>query len=229
MPSLQSKDILIIDDAPDIILLVKKILEADGARVLQAETVDEALEISVQKIPHLIITDLDLPVKTGFDLLKHRRENKSLKDIPVIVLSGRNDKASVLEALSLGADDYLLKPFRATLLLQKVWRAFRAASFRVYRPPAGAEPTATVSLAAEVRRASEGGLQLETSVKLAAEQKISLTGDFITRIGCGEVLMRTSRKPGLYAEKGRYLNDVNLIGVGEAFARLIRNRLGNMG
>src|SRR5271154_2065315 len=125
MPGLKGKKILLIDDAPDARVFARRILAGDGADVEEASTIDEGLAIVARSAPHLIITDLMLPEKTGFDLLAERANNPTLAAIPTLVLSSSNDPKSVVRAISSGAVDYVLKPLKANLLLQKARKHLR--------------------------------------------------------------------------------------------------------
>lgn len=114
MASLKGKDILIIDDAPEARLLARKILEVDGAQVSEAGGVDTGIELARKNVPHLIIVDLEMPVRSGFEFLTLRAADPLFQAIPTLVLSGKKDRASIQRAIAFGANDYILKPFRAT-------------------------------------------------------------------------------------------------------------------
>ena len=136
MGSLQGRNILIVDDARDVRILVKRILEGDGATVHEAPDADIALAVLQTRSPHLVITDLAMPGKSGFDLLDLRRSHEAWRNLPMLVLSGKNDLESVSRSIALGANDYILKPLSSTLLLQKVRRALKASSFLTHVFPA---------------------------------------------------------------------------------------------
>ena len=101
--------ILIVDDEPDIRTLLARYLVGQGYECLTAANVNEAFQ-QVQSIPlDLIITDISMPGKDGIELLREvKRRDDSL---PVMMVTGNNDLASVIGALKTGADDYILKPF----------------------------------------------------------------------------------------------------------------------
>ncbi len=227
MSSMKDKDILVIDDMQDVRHLVKKILESDGARVLDAESIDSGLEIALKKAPQLIILDIELPGKTGFDFLLARNNAPTLKDVPTIILSGKKDKATVSQAIAMGANDYVLKPLRATLLLQKTRKALRLASFLSKKFEGKACPEAIFSLSAEITKLSEGGCFIDAPVKIKADETINLTGTFIEKIGLqdNEIKMKASSNPSKYAAIGRYSNEIYFIGMNEERAKKIRSIL----
>src|ERR1700709_2488401 len=114
--------VLVIDDEPPIRKLLRMGLSTQGYDILEASNGKLALELMSQK-PALIILDLGLPDIQGHDLLRMiRARNES---VPIVVLSSRGDEAGKVEALDLGADDYLTKPFGMDELLARMRAALR--------------------------------------------------------------------------------------------------------
>ena len=114
--------IMIVDDEPPIRKLLRMGLGTQGYDVLEASNGQIALDLLTQE-PALIILDLGLPDIQGHDLLRMiRARNES---VPIVVLSSRGDEAGKVEALDLGADDYLTKPFGMDELLARIRAALR--------------------------------------------------------------------------------------------------------
>jgi two-component system KDP operon response regulator KdpE len=114
--------ILVIDDEPPIRKLLRMGLTAHGYQTLEASNAKTALELLSQS-PDLIILDLGLPDADGHDLLTMiRARNES---VPIVVLSSRGDEAGKVQALDLGADDYVTKPFGMDELLARMRAALR--------------------------------------------------------------------------------------------------------
>ncbi|HVZ54882.1 MAG TPA: response regulator transcription factor [Pseudolabrys sp.] len=114
--------ILVIDDEPPIRKLLRMGLNTQGYDVLEAPSGKAGLELLAQK-PDLVILDLGLPDVQGLDLLGTiRARNES---VPVVVLSSRGDEAGKVQALDLGADDYVTKPFGMDELLARMRAALR--------------------------------------------------------------------------------------------------------
>jgi two-component system, OmpR family, KDP operon response regulator KdpE len=114
--------VLVIDDEPPIRKLLRMGLTTQGYEILEAPTGRKSLELLAQK-PDLVILDLGLPDIQGLALLRViRARNES---VPVVVLSSRGDEASKVEALDLGADDYVTKPFGMDELLARMRAALR--------------------------------------------------------------------------------------------------------
>jgi two-component system, OmpR family, KDP operon response regulator KdpE len=114
--------VLVVDDEPPIRKLLRTGLGTQGYVVLDAADGKEALEMAGQN-PDLIILDLGLPDMQGFALLRTMRERNDR--VPIVVLSSRDDEAAKVEALDLGADDYVTKPFGMDELLARIRAALR--------------------------------------------------------------------------------------------------------
>jgi two-component system KDP operon response regulator KdpE len=114
--------VLVIDDEPPIRKLLRMGLNTQGYTVLEAPNGKTALDL-LAEAPELIILDLGLPDMAGLDLLRTiRARNES---VPVVVLSSRGDEAGKVQALDLGADDYVTKPFGMEELLARMRTALR--------------------------------------------------------------------------------------------------------
>ena len=114
--------ILIIDDEPPIRRLLRLGLGAHGYHVIEAPNAKSALELLDGK-PDLIILDLGLPDAEGLDLLRNIKMRNDI--VPVVVLSSRGDEAAKVQALDIGADDYVTEPFGMAELLARIRSALR--------------------------------------------------------------------------------------------------------
>ncbi len=114
--------VLVVDDEPPIRKLLRVGLSAHGYQILEAANGKSALEL-LNQAPNLVILDLGLPDMQGLDLLRTiRARNES---VPIVVLSSRSDEAGKVQALDLGADDYVTKPFGMDELLARMRAALR--------------------------------------------------------------------------------------------------------
>ena len=114
--------VLVVDDEPPIRKLLRMGLTAQGYEILEAGNGKAALELLEQK-PDLVILDLGLPDIQGHDLLRSIRSRN--ESVPIMVLSSRGDEAGKVQALDLGADDYVTKPFGMDELLARMRAALR--------------------------------------------------------------------------------------------------------
>jgi two-component system, OmpR family, KDP operon response regulator KdpE len=114
--------VLAVDDEPQILKFLTVALNAAGYDTLTAATGADALRLATTQAPDLIVLDLGLPDKDGKDVL---RELRQFSDVPVIILSARDREIDKIEALDLGADDYVEKPFGIGELTARLRAALR--------------------------------------------------------------------------------------------------------
>ena len=114
--------ILVVDDEPPIRRLLRTSLTAQGYDVLEATGGQEAIDAAEREKPDLVILDLGLPDLGGIEVIRVLRQRSSL---PIIVLSVRDDERGKVEALDLGADDYVTKPFGVDELVARIRTALR--------------------------------------------------------------------------------------------------------
>jgi DNA-binding response OmpR family regulator len=112
--------ILVADDEPDVLLIIKTGLTMEGFEVLTAANGRDALLSAMEELPDLIILDVMMPYLSGFEVLEKLKENDATAPIPVIMLTGLSDRESIQQALLAGSDRYIVKPFEFNDLLQKV-------------------------------------------------------------------------------------------------------------
>ncbi|MEB3231858.1 MAG: response regulator transcription factor [Leptolyngbyaceae bacterium] len=126
--SSDSKRLLLIDDDPNLILLVKDYLEFRGYEVMTAENGREALEMLEIDTPDMIICDVMMPEMDGYSLVEHVRQDERMNWIPVLFLSAKGQSQDRVKGLSTGADVYMVKPFEPEELVAQVEAALRSAS-----------------------------------------------------------------------------------------------------
>ncbi|MCA1621196.1 MAG: diguanylate cyclase [Acidobacteria bacterium] len=117
--------ILVADDEPVILALIKRRLEWEEYRVVTAEDGGRAVEAARRALPDLIILDVMMPVLDGLQACRLLKDDPATRDIPVIFLSALDDTDTKVSGLALGADDYVSKPFRVEELLARVRVAIR--------------------------------------------------------------------------------------------------------
>ena len=114
--------VLVIDDEAAILRFLKPALEANNYEMTSAGTVAEGIKRIAAETPDIVLLDLGLPDGDGKDVIRRARE---WSDVPIIVLSAREREAEKIEALDLGADDYVNKPFNVGELLARMRTALR--------------------------------------------------------------------------------------------------------
>src|SRR5437764_14618119 len=116
--------VLVVDDEPPIRRFLRVSLGAAGHRVVTADDAAGALAALAAEEPDVVIVDVGLPDRSGFEVISEIRKHSP---VPIIVLSARSDERSKVEALDLGADDYLAKPFGMAELMARLRAALRHA------------------------------------------------------------------------------------------------------
>src|SRR6266496_2403028 len=117
--------VLVVDDEADITALVAYHLAKAGYRVATAANGGDALRAAREERPDLVVLDLMLPGVSGYDVLAELRQRDETKDIGVVLLTARKDEPDRIKGLSLGADDYLPKPFSPQELVLRVGAVLR--------------------------------------------------------------------------------------------------------
>jgi two-component system KDP operon response regulator KdpE len=115
--------VIVVDDEPPIRRFLRTSLRAEGYEVIEEETAEAALVEIRRRTPDLIMLDLGLPGIDGLEVIRQVRGTGSA--VPIIVLTSRTDEAGKVEALDLGADDYITKPFGVDELLARIRAALR--------------------------------------------------------------------------------------------------------
>jgi len=116
------KKALIVDDDPNISELLRLYFDKDGFAVVSCLNGDKAYDTFIQSSPDVIILDLMLPGKDGYDIM---REIRKVSDVPILMLTARGDTLDKVVGLELGADDYIQKPFEPKELLARVKAVLR--------------------------------------------------------------------------------------------------------
>ena len=129
-PATQSAHILVVDDDPDVVLLIVRYLSAQGFRVSSAADGLAMREVLAREPVDLVLLDLGLPGEDGFDLTRYLRERWRG---PVIIVTGRGESVDRVVGLELGADDYVTKPFDLRELLARIRSVLRRVVVRA--PP----------------------------------------------------------------------------------------------
>lgn len=124
----EQKRLMLVDDDPNLVLLVRDYLEFRGYDVITAENGRVALEILEQELPDLMICDIMMPEMDGYTLVKQIREDPRTESIPVLFLSAKGQSQDKVKGLNTGADVYIVKPFEPEELVAQVESSLRQAS-----------------------------------------------------------------------------------------------------
>ena len=112
--------ILVLDDIPTNIVLVKALLKNKNYEVISAKTGTEALALAEERQPDVILLDIMMPVMDGYEVLARLRSNEKTKGLKVIMLSALASEEDITKSVELGADGYLTKPLVARKLYEEL-------------------------------------------------------------------------------------------------------------
>ncbi len=206
------KKILIVDDDASLRVLLRKILETAGFTVDEAESVRVAIQKVDANLTDLIILDLSMPEHDGFTFLKVRAQNPTMQSVPVLVFSSSSSPHVVEKALALGANQFLDKPLRANLVLQKVRQLFYSEEVLSYAFPAGREPAVNAEIKGTIAGLSENQVKLSSSVKFSVGAPLRVTLDGFQRSGGWELIARVDNRKGEFDE-GLYSQHLTFMGM----------------
>lgn len=115
-----SVPILIADDEPNILVSLEYLMKREGYTVHLARDGEEALEVLRRERPRLILLDVMMPRKTGFEVCQEIRHDEAIKDTLILMLTAKGRETDVVKGLALGANAYMTKPFSTRELVVKV-------------------------------------------------------------------------------------------------------------
>lgn len=163
--------ILVVDDEPDITALVAYHLAKAGYRVSTAANGTDALRAAREERPDIVVLDLMLPGVSGYDVLAELRRRDETRDVGVILLTARREEVDRIRGLTLGADDYLTKPFSPHELALRVGALLR----RLAAPAVSAGSTLAAGPVTVDRAAHRAMLDGEELQLTSTEYKLLLT------------------------------------------------------
>jgi DNA-binding response OmpR family regulator len=119
--------IVVVDDEPEIVKLVAKLLEARGHRIATGRDGQEALDLVAAERPDVLVIDLNLPKVDGFEVVKRLKGASATKDLPIVMMTAAFPSVQDADrGLGLGADEYVVKPFLREVLVHNVERLIPA-------------------------------------------------------------------------------------------------------
>ncbi len=146
----EHKRLLLIDDDPNLILLVKDYLEFRGYEVITAEHGQQALDVLQKDTPDMIICDVMMPQMDGYSLVEHVRKDPRTSWIPVLFLSAKGQSQDRVKGLNTGADVYMVKPFEPEELVAQVESSLKQASRLIQRQDKGLDNSPKIQVPFDV-------------------------------------------------------------------------------
>lgn len=165
--------VLVVEDEPALLRGLRDMLASLGHEVLTAADGESGLRLALSEEPALILLDLMLPRVNGYEICRAVRE--SGRRMPIIMLTAKSQEEDVVLGLNLGADDYVVKPFRRAELIARVQAALRRAT----RPASPIVAWGDCELNLTARKFSRNGAEVELTGK-----EFALLAHFVSRRGC---------------------------------------------
>lgn len=211
--TLQGFEILVIDDDKDFLNLTRLILEAAGAKITTAETIKTGVAALQKKLPHLILLDINLPDANGLDFMEVRKKLESLKSIPIMVVSAKNDRETVMKSLKLGAVDYLTKPITRFTLITKVERIVKSYKQQPLSHTFENPRDAMISLPATLIKMGEKDAMVECAAKLTGDTRIELKARVFEALGVEKIICKINSKPSHLIIDHLFTSTINFFGL----------------
>ena len=126
MTSVEKPRVLIVEDEPNIVLSLEILLHRAGYETLSAGDGDEALGLIRRTRPDVVLLDIMLPKRNGYDVCREVKSDPALSAIPVIMLTAKGQEVEILKGLELGASAYIAKPFGNAEVLEAVRAALES-------------------------------------------------------------------------------------------------------
>jgi len=117
---MMAKKILVVDDDPHVIKLLTFVLKNEGYDVFSATNGEEAIAMIRESKPALMLLDVMMPKKNGYEVCHEVKSDPGLSDICIVMLTAKGQEADKDKGLSLGADDFITKPFSPTSIVERV-------------------------------------------------------------------------------------------------------------
>ncbi len=217
--------ILVVDDDPDILKLVDKVLRMSGHEVFTASDALKAMDLLNASLYDLLITDANMPQFSGFELARTVKNNKKFVRMGICMLTGLREKKDIEKAVRAGVDEYIVKPIDPALLVGKVEAIFKKhppmerAAYRFYE--GSTSSIAKFTFETKLLQISELGLVLRTPVEVMEGLEIHIDSDIFKR-------MQMKQAPKMKVVLCRKILEfdfevnVSFVGVSDSFHQKVR-------
>jgi two-component system alkaline phosphatase synthesis response regulator PhoP len=176
-----SKRILVVDDDPEIVRLLQAYLEQNGCQVVVAYDGDKALQVLRHEHPDLVVLDLMLPDRDGWEVTRIVRSDPTLAHTPILMLTARVEDQDKIVGLEIGADDYVTKPFNPREVVARVRALLRRTQGDTALPRVLQAGTVTVDLDAHQVQVHEQVVALTPSEFALLQTLAEQPGHALTR------------------------------------------------
>jgi len=220
--------LLLVDDDKDILKFVKMLLETRGYAVTTCSDALEAVEM-LQKQPFdVLLSDANMPGRSGFDLVKTVRSMDQYQDLAVALLSGRRERRDVEHAMDVGADEYIVKPVDPDVLFSKLDSLLkrRPPTLRpeVHFAESSVHSQLGITLVAEAEAISEMGMTFLSPSYFSVNSKLHFDNKVFSEIGVQAPITRVRKCEPIEKDgKELFRTHVTFVGLSEAELQKIRS------
>ncbi len=187
------KKILIVDDQKTILITLEAILKQQGYYVFSATNSIDAFDKFNSEHIDLVITDAVMPLgSSGYTLITSIRSAQKNNLVPIIMLTGKREKADVEKALTAGADDYIVKPIDPDILSVKIKNLLEKSTPHIEFIEAPVNAAAHIVTKTEIISMSEVEIKLTTNIQMSVGQIYKITGDFFKSLDLESVNTRVA-------------------------------------
>ncbi len=197
--------ILIVDDQESFLITLEKILTLQKHTVRKVDNAFDAAEILQAENFDVLITDAIMPGRTGYDLVSTIRKNEKLKNLPVIMLTGKRDSKDVIKSIAAGVNAYVLKPVQPSILISKLDSML--IKNKIIQPDLITLPVsagATWNDKTQIVEVSELGFTILSNVAIAVGEITELDSDLFLQINMGKPSLRIIDCLPAYKQKGLF-------------------------
>jgi DNA-binding response OmpR family regulator len=219
--------ILFVDDDKVTLKMVENILTAAGYYVATTTDSLSVIERLERESFDLVITDANMPMLNGFDLIRTIRMHEKLSHLPIALLTGRRDKKDIQHAITSGADEYIVKPIDPVILIAKIETLLNKTPTKGLSsvPEGPVRAIAHFEHEAEITYVSEKGLTLACVLSAAVNTKIKIQSEFFHRIGIEAPILRITGIAKDPSNSSRCLMTTSFIGITDNDLQKIRQFL----
>lgn len=187
------KKVLVVDDVKSILLTLEAILGKEGYYVASCTNSMDAFDKINAEHFDLLITDAIMPASaSGYSLISTIRSGQRNKDIPIIMLTGKREKADIEKALSVGANDYIVKPIDPDILTTKVKNLIENTHEKSDFVEAPVNSPASLNVKTDILTISESEIKLMTNYQLNVGQLYRISSEFLKQLEINSMNIRIS-------------------------------------
>lgn len=220
----KKENILIIDDDEEIIFLIRDFLKNIDVNIIESSNINSAYSKCINNRPALILLDIDLGGDNGFKFFELLNQQKSLREIPVVLMSGCKDPEIIRKSKLMGGKDYLLKPFTDELLIRKVLKNINKGNLVKYKFPQTKKYAADFEVGIKISKIAETGIIVTSPIKLQVKKDIHINANLLEKLECEKLNYKVMSNV-LSTPTGFFKFFISFLGVNDSIGKIIRKNV----